>query len=660
MSTLLERAQAITNETAVRSITPEQVGELFEDIIGVMSIRVKDYGAVGDGVTDDTEAIQAAINATSDNNKILYFEDGDYRCTDSLLYKSNTHIKMSKNAWLFPEEVGEHFINTSSISTYFDNVVFDGVNINAENITDHDSYSSAMIRPYKINGLKIINCKIINSPVSAIGGMMYIDDFLIENNYFKDTGTTEYVISVETGSPIVSANIKNGIITKNRIYNSWGVCIYIGISEAYYVENIIISENIIVGSHDNGIRIDPYSNDNSSVWLNDPSYYSNIVICNNTIVDVDGSGIRVLGKNIAVTGNTISTKDLVESDADTSHVPHGIHVGNGENISVVGNTIYDRNRVMEGGIKIASAQGRPIKNILISENTITGVREGIKPFGVKYEYETGLYNIGTLENIIISDNIISNLLPNVPQSGQSTETTTVFGIRVNGLEESYCKSIHISNNIISDCEYTGIYIRYSEVVEIHNNHVKNCSQNDDSSSQYGISIWESDEVSIYKNKVYDDQSTKTTVAAIRLNAVTDNCKIDNNDLRECLTNAISMASTLTSFTNLRIINNDMAGYETPINSGALDISAVVIKNNNGFTTESSGTATIGSADDPPSSTIDHLLDITPTPGQIRITPTSDIGDAKHWWVSDVGATSFKINLDEVSGSAVTFEWRVVI
>ena len=41
-------------------------------------VSVKDFGAVGDGVTDDTAAIQAAQTLASSNGKTLYFPDGVY------------------------------------------------------------------------------------------------------------------------------------------------------------------------------------------------------------------------------------------------------------------------------------------------------------------------------------------------------------------------------------------------------------------------------------------------------------------------------------------------------------------------------------------------------------------------------------------------------
>ena len=58
------------------------------------SVSVKDFGAVGDGVTDDTAAIQAALNITG---KIL-IPKGSYKTTSQLIIKSNTHLLLDKNA----------------------------------------------------------------------------------------------------------------------------------------------------------------------------------------------------------------------------------------------------------------------------------------------------------------------------------------------------------------------------------------------------------------------------------------------------------------------------------------------------------------------------------------------------------------------------------
>jgi len=66
---------------ATGSTTPRTLANRFADVVSV-----KDFGAVGDGVADDTAAIQAAINSVG--NGVLYFPAGTYRCTGELLITS--------------------------------------------------------------------------------------------------------------------------------------------------------------------------------------------------------------------------------------------------------------------------------------------------------------------------------------------------------------------------------------------------------------------------------------------------------------------------------------------------------------------------------------------------------------------------------------------
>lgn len=60
--------------------------------------NVRDYGAKGDGITDDTSAIQTAL----DQNKNVYIPDGTYRINvdQSLEPKAKQTIKLSENAVL--------------------------------------------------------------------------------------------------------------------------------------------------------------------------------------------------------------------------------------------------------------------------------------------------------------------------------------------------------------------------------------------------------------------------------------------------------------------------------------------------------------------------------------------------------------------------------
>ncbi|PKR82601.1 right-handed parallel beta-helix repeat-containing protein [Heyndrickxia camelliae] len=76
-----------------RSLTEKIINE-FTD----RSINVKWFGAKGDGVTDDTSALQSALNESSN----IYIPDGTYLISQSLVVKANTNIRMSINAVIIP------------------------------------------------------------------------------------------------------------------------------------------------------------------------------------------------------------------------------------------------------------------------------------------------------------------------------------------------------------------------------------------------------------------------------------------------------------------------------------------------------------------------------------------------------------------------------
>ncbi len=67
----------------------------------VTKINVKDFGAKGDGITNDTAAIQRAVNACARGGTV-YIPDGTYKISaeDSIHMKSNVTLNLSGNATL--------------------------------------------------------------------------------------------------------------------------------------------------------------------------------------------------------------------------------------------------------------------------------------------------------------------------------------------------------------------------------------------------------------------------------------------------------------------------------------------------------------------------------------------------------------------------------
>jgi hypothetical protein len=62
-------------------------------------VNVKDFGAVGDGVADDTIAIQAAIDAAKTNSKILHVTSGTYLISGLVIYPAS-YLTFDPNATL--------------------------------------------------------------------------------------------------------------------------------------------------------------------------------------------------------------------------------------------------------------------------------------------------------------------------------------------------------------------------------------------------------------------------------------------------------------------------------------------------------------------------------------------------------------------------------
>lgn len=104
-------------------------------------VNVKKFGAKGDGVTDDTEAIQAAIQ----NGTVIYFPEGTYVTTDLAIDKHNIEIKGTRNTQIMDNNevtvsgkyIDIDFINFNNIRISYlwyssltnskvDNIVIDG------------------------------------------------------------------------------------------------------------------------------------------------------------------------------------------------------------------------------------------------------------------------------------------------------------------------------------------------------------------------------------------------------------------------------------------------------------------------------------------------------------------------------------------------------
>jgi hypothetical protein len=118
-----DRLEFVTNEAVANQVgdaanisyTPQGAGATSTSVASKLRefVSVKDFGAVGDGVTDDTAAIQAAIDYCVTNAKVLFLPKSTYLVTANL-----THPDMTTGRFLHVEGEGKQtIINASNAVT---------------------------------------------------------------------------------------------------------------------------------------------------------------------------------------------------------------------------------------------------------------------------------------------------------------------------------------------------------------------------------------------------------------------------------------------------------------------------------------------------------------------------------------------------------------
>ena len=153
-----------------------------------------------------------------------------------------------------------------------------------------------------------------------------------------------------------------------------------------------------------------------------------------------------------------------------------------------------------------------------------------------------------------------------------------------------------------------------------------------------------------------------------------NCSILNNILSDCnygirlYTTSASTYNLISAniFENVSVACREYSGQPHDyndfinnkiINSGGISIIGThdTVRDNIGFVTENSGTATL--ANGTTSITVNHGLDVTPSDGDIIVTPTGAWGAMTKFWVGGYTSTQFTIYADQDPGQNVTFAWK---
>lgn len=373
--------------TSTGSSTPRKLSDRFSD-----TINVKDFGAVGDGIVDDTTAIQTALNTGSD----LVLPEGIYLCgkltmmdnqsitgvgRKSVLKTKSTDIALAHGSYCS--------ISNFSITPHTTDTTFTHPNDGFNDPERNFSYLNNVVGiGSKSSGLKEIK----------ICGM--------------------YIEKLWRG--IGLGNAKNIIVSGNII--KW-----IGVwqTQFYNCEALIFDSNIcIYGGSNGGVAA---SSVKRAVFSN------NIVIGSGTGINTGGSPDPLYNaEDITVTGNHVWARDCI-------NLENGI-----ENATISGNTVkVFRNHDLVGttGVGIACSSNSSggaagvISYVTIDGNTVRSYNDNVA-YGVLVSTTANDYP-HTFDSVIITNNNIEG---------------ANFGILVNsGTTAVSVRDSIINGNIIKMC-----------------------------------------------------------------------------------------------------------------------------------------------------------------------------------------------------------------
>ena len=176
-------------------------------------ISVKEYGARGDGITDDSYAIQKALDSVTPTKSIVYFPCGTYLTNNDLMIRSNTHL-MGCGEKSIIKRKGNKLTNYAVLNcAAAENIIIENIKVLGER-KDHLSESGEWGMCISLSGAKNVNIKNCHL-ADAWGDGIYVG---------SHNGEKCEHITVQ--SCMIDNNRRNGV----SVINCDSICVEIGSS----------------------------------------------------------------------------------------------------------------------------------------------------------------------------------------------------------------------------------------------------------------------------------------------------------------------------------------------------------------------------------------------------------------------------------------------
>ena len=488
------------------------------------SVSVKDFGAVGDGVTDDTAAIQAAENyaATAGKPINLYFPSGTFAITATIQKRAQVHwfgagkIKRRDNlaptgtqyALVYANAVNDWSIDGLSFEAIAQDVVIANGLLRANGNSPNAGNWNSCIDAYKCQRWDVRNCT-----------------FQKFSQGIKYTGSGNFSISFNklyAENAYTVANMLAGTAQSFAYAGTGGLCyLYDATLSVLSLGPSLITDNeMVLAGLDSGIELSINVFDNTpSICTNnriqgphagiisyqgsvvDPqhgsTYNQQQIISNNWIYATWEQGIYLRGLfGVQVLGNYIERAALTNSDVDSSAGSIIARVNPFDSAvaavflsatnNIVSNdhgTIISDNRCVDqgrSGVTTVACIYIRIDNVKVTNNIIERSAEA---FSASTTTAILVSNGGRLKNIDVCGNTILGYWANgiiVSDVVRPTSINTHYGKIKNNVIQLvgatyaidvlwYAFNLDISDNDIFAGATTGIRLRFSPYSKIVNN-----------------------------------------------------------------------------------------------------------------------------------------------------------------------------------------------
>jgi len=385
-------------------------------------VSVKDFGAVGDGVTDDTVAIQAAATY----GKSVYFPAGSYRVTDSVLFSINQLVYgEGNNSIIIPVLADTKAAFTISSGCKVSCLSFkpSGISPMCIDATSKTELSVSQCTFDLGDFTGVVGTTLVSASSRCIN-FFYCSDVSIRYNSFNNgwnDQTYDASTAYEGNNVFRTINVENlGEFNVDISFNSFNMAwtpIYCSNTNA-----VNISNNHIDTTADTGI----FERCTAGIT-------SNKKINHNTLIDIGKAGIKILdSNNLTALGHR---GEVIGNIIDG----HGLKLSNSAILSANNFDFGVSNVYLRAGVADRAV------GLIISGNVIKSD-----------DASSTAFQVANIDKIVISDNIIYH--PNL------TVTSTYL---------QWCSSAIIANNTI-DVGLDQLEFYSCEDITIDTNKVK-CS-----------------------------------------------------------------------------------------------------------------------------------------------------------------------------------------